>query len=65
MGHSHSSPTLPRRMSDLPWQDGHYKCSNILLGADMILVKGNTVHTHIPALGLVKLTAGVFGKMTL
>ena len=73
MGHSQSSPTLASRMSDLPWQDGNYKCSNttrtynltllsnMFMGADMVLVKGNTV----TALGYVtpKLTAGEFGKL--
>ena len=70
MGHSQSSPTLPSRMSDLPWQDGHYKCrnigrinncSNMFMGADMVLVEGNMVTT----LGYVtsKLTAGEFGKL--
>ena len=62
MGNSHSLPTLPSRMSDLPWQDGHYKCSNInmFMGADMVMVKGNTVYGS----GFVtpKLTAGEFGK---
>ena len=63
-------------MSDLPWQDGNYKCSNttqpfnltlllskMFMGADMVLVKGNTV----TALGYVtpKLTAGEFGKIRL
>ena len=63
MGHSQSSPTVPSRMSDLPWQDGHYKCSNMFMGADMVLVKGNTV----TALGYItpKLTAGEFGKIRL
>ena len=75
MGHSQSSPTLASRMSDLPWQDGNYKCSNtthpynltllsnMFMGADMVLVKGNTV----TAVGYVtpKLTAGEFGKIRL
>ena len=69
MGHSHSSPTLPSRMSDLPWQDGRYKCSNMFKGADLILVKGNTVDMlgfYIGGLIVVtpKLAAGEFGKMT-
>ena len=68
MGHSHSSPSLPRRMSDLPWQDGHYKCNldmndlNKPYEHDTILVKGNTV--HILGFAPLKMTAGVFGKMT-
>ena len=56
MGHSQSSPTLPSRMSDLPWQDGHYRCGNMFMGADMVMVKGNTVY----GFGFVipKMTAG-------
>ena len=63
MGNSHSSPTLSSRMSDLPWQDGHYKCSNMFMGADMVLVKGNTVTTYTLGYVTPKLTAGEFGKI--
>ena len=61
MGHSHSSPTIPTRISDLPWQDGHYKC-NMYWIADTILIKGNTV--HMLHFGTLEMTAGVFGKKT-
>ena len=59
MGHRYSTPTIPTRMPDLPWQDGHYKC-NMYMIADTILVKGNTV--HMLHFGPLKMTAGAFGK---
>ena len=74
MGHSHSSPTSPSRMSNLPWQEGYYKCTNMFMGqgADLILVKGNTVDMLgfyiggliTPNWVTPKLAAGEFGKMT-
>ena len=55
-------------MSNLPWQEGYYKCTNMFMGqgADLILVKGNTVDMLGFDVGLApwKLTAGEFGKMT-
>ena len=69
MGHSHSSPTSPSRMSNLPWQEGYYKCTNMFMGhADLILVKGNTVDMlgfDLGGLITPKLTVGEFGKTTL
>ena len=72
MGHSHSSPTLPSRMSHLPWQDGYYKCSNLIMRgdycADTIMVKGNTIDMlgfDLGGLITPKLTVGEFGKTTL
>ena len=58
MGHSHSSQTPPRIMSDLPWQDGHYQCTNFPALDDIILVKGNIFLTEY---GPQELTAGQFG----
>ena len=58
-------------MSNLPWQEGYYKCSPVFMGhgTDIILVKGNTVDMlGFDAGGLTitpKLAAGEFGKMTL
>ena len=46
-------------MADLPWQDGHYKCTNMY--SDMILVEGNAANM----LGMDPppvLTAGEFGE---
>ena len=60
MGNRNSSATPPNRMSNLPWQNGHYKCSNITTYDDMVLIKGNTV--HMPGFAPPKMTAGVFGK---
>ena len=58
-------------MSNLPWQEGYYKCTNMFMGqgADLVLVKGNTVDMlgfDVGGLIMVtpKLTAGEFGKMT-
>jgi len=66
MGHSHSSPTSPSRMSNLPWQEGYYKCTNMFTGLrDLILVKGNTVDMLGFDLGgsiTYKLAVGEFGK---
>jgi len=69
MGHSHSSPTLPNRMSGIPWQDGYYKCSKLIIRgdycADTILVKGNTIDMlGFDYGGLItpKLAVGEFGR---
>ena len=46
-------------MADLPWQDGHYKCTNMY--SDMILVEGNAANM----LGMDPppvLAAGEFGE---
>ena len=61
-------------MSNLPWQEGYYKCTNMFMGqdADLILVKGNTVDMLgfyiggliTPNWVTPKLAAGEFGKMT-
>ena len=56
-------------MSNLPWQEGYYKCTNMFMGhADLILVKGNTVDMlgfDLGGLITPKLTVGEFVKTTL